>query len=125
MMDRITGVVPGQAQAGKTRDRRSCEEQSAGFEKCLRKVCEEHELRLTGHAEARIAGRGIKIDTEDLKRISSAVNQAAKKGGEKPAIFYKDLIFIADAKERAIITAMHSSGDKEKVFTGIDSAVFV
>jgi flagellar operon protein len=94
------------------------------FQNCLRDACASQNLKLSGHAEQRIVQRGLRIDASDLEKVSRAIERVAEKGGAKSAIFMKDLVFIADARERAIITAMSSNNEDNHVFTGIDSAVF-
>jgi flagellar operon protein len=123
-MNRVTGVgfgnVPKEIppSRGKTRP-------DGLFDGCLKKACIERDLRISGHAEERIKQRNIEIGVEDLEKISKAMRLVAEKGGAKPAIFCRDLVFIADARDRAIITAMSSGDRDERILTGIDSAVVI
>jgi len=97
----------------------------AGFQELLRKACMERDIKISAHAEQRMAQRGIEFAKKDIENISSAMDRVNEKGGSKAAIFYRDVVFITDARERAIITAIDRDDLKERIFTGIDSAVVI
>lgn len=95
------------------------------FESHLREVCCRKGVRLTGHAEKRMLSRKLQVSEEELEKISEAMKNVQKKGGGKSAIFLDGKIFLADIRNKSIITAIESGKDRERVFTGIDSAIFV
>ncbi len=123
-MSNIVGNVPGNA--GIRRDRKPVRTgtDNGMFRDMLNEACSARNLHLTGHARDRIARRDMHIVADDLDRISHAMDRIAEKGGARSVIFCRDMIFITDARQRAIITAMNSD-DSEKVLTGIDSAVVI
>jgi flagellar operon protein len=95
------------------------------FKNHLREACSRHGVQLTGHAEKRITSRKLKVSEKELEKLSEAMNNVQKKGGGKSAIFLDGKVFLADVRNMSIITAIESGDDKERVFTGIDSAIFV
>lgn len=83
------------------------------------------ELQLSQHAATRIRSRSIAWDARLEKRISGGIEAAEKKGGREVLILVDSVAVIANVKTKTIVTAMDRDQLKERVFTNIDSAVFV
>ncbi len=60
-----------------------------------------------------------------MKTLESAMDKAEAKGARESLLLYKDIAFIASIKSRTLITAVDPKESKEKIFTNIDSAVFL
>ncbi len=123
-MTKVGGIGSGLKVSAPAEGKNSVRNAGA-FSDLLRKACKEREIKLSAHAEQRIVQRGIEVGGADIERISDAIERIAEKGGSKAAIFYRDVIFITDANDRAIITAINKDEMKERIFTGIDSAVVI
>ncbi len=83
------------------------------------------EVKFSKHAMSRLQTRNINLDQKDLEKIEGAVNKAASKGIKEALILMDNKAFIANVKNRTIITAATDDQLKEQVFTNIDGAVIV
>ncbi len=95
---------------------------SAPFSEILQR---EMGLKLSGHAQTRLASRGISLNREDWDRVREGVDRAARKGSRESLVMLDDIAFIISIRNRTVITAVMKDQLKENVFTNIDSAVFV
>ncbi|GIQ68639.1 flagellar protein [Xylanibacillus composti] len=82
-------------------------------------------LTFSNHAEQRLQQRGIRLQHDQLVKLSHAVDKAEQKGAKDSLLFMKDMAFIVNIKSRTVITALTGSAMKDNVFTQIDSAVVV
>ncbi len=82
-------------------------------------------VRFSGHAQARMASRGVTLDSTDLARLSEAVGRAAERGGRESLVLMDDLALVVSVRNRTVITVMDGDSRKGNVFTNIDSAVIV
>jgi flagellar operon protein len=82
-------------------------------------------VRFSGHAQARMASRGVSLDSSDLARLSEAVGRAAERGGRESLVLMDDLALVVSVRNRTVITVMDGDSRKGNVFTNIDSAVIV
>ncbi len=89
------------------------------------KMLEQRLLTFSNHAEQRLEQRGIRLQPEQLVKLSNAVDKAEQKGAKDSLLFMKDLAFIVNVKSRTVITALSGTAMKDNVFTQIDSAVIV
>jgi flagellar operon protein len=80
-------------------------------------------IRISAHAEQRMAERNIKLQQSDIERLKDAMNDLEKKGARESLMLYKDMAFIASVRNRTIITTMQNN-DME-IVTNIDSAIIV
>lgn len=83
------------------------------------------QLKFSHHAEQRLEQRGIVLNSDQLDRIATAVDQAAAKGARDSLVLFRDVAMIVNVPNRTVVTAMDGSSMKEHVFTQIDSAVVV
>lgn len=83
------------------------------------------EVKFSKHAIERLQSRNIKLTKEDLGKIDEAVNKAAEKGIKETLIIMGNSAFIANVKNKMIITAATEDNLKNNVFTNIDGAVII
>lgn len=96
------------------------------FEDVLGRIsASKEEVKISKHAADRLASRNIQLSSEDMGKINDAVNKAEAKGIKEALILMNDKVFIANIKNRTIITASTESDLKDNVFTNIDGAVIV
>lgn len=81
------------------------------------------ELRFSNHAQKRLEKRDIALSTDDLARLSLAVDNAAKRGGKDSLVLMDDMAFVVNVKDRLVVTAVDAKSRGEGVFTQIDSVV--
>ncbi|NOZ06833.1 MAG: hypothetical protein GXP41_10890 [Chloroflexi bacterium] len=80
-------------------------------------------VQFSGHAQRRMAMRGIQLAPADVQRIEQAVDKAAAKGSRDSLVLMDDLALIVDIKNRTVVTAVDGNNRKEGIFTNIDSVV--
>lgn len=81
-------------------------------------------VKISAHAQKRLVECNISLNNESMRKIKKAIDLAESKGAKDSLLIYGDIAMIANIKNRTIITAIDGSEDN-KVFTNIDSAVFV
>lgn len=96
---------------------------SSAFRQILESTYKQTEIIFSAHARSRLEDRNIKLGLEDFKKINQAMDKAEAKGARSPLLLYKDIVLVASVPNRTIITAVDGAGEKEQVYTGIDSAV--
>lgn len=82
-------------------------------------------LKFSQHAQERLQTRGINLSENDLKKLESAVDSVASKGGRESLVMMGNNAFVVSTKNRTVITAMDKDSMQGNVFTNIDSAVLV
>jgi len=96
------------------------------FEDVLSKVkSSNEEVKLSKHAKARLDQRNITLSDADMKKIGNAIDKANQKGIKDALILMDNKAFVANIKNKTIITASTNEQLKENVFTNIDGAVIV
>lgn len=88
-------------------------------------VLDEQLLKFSGHASKRLEQRGIQLNSEQLRKIGSAIDKAAAKGSKESLLLMQDMALIVNVKNRTVVTAVDENSMKNNVFTQIDSAVIV
>ncbi|HYF83051.1 MAG TPA: TIGR02530 family flagellar biosynthesis protein [Clostridia bacterium] len=88
-------------------------------------LSKQSEVKFSKHALERLQSRNIKLSKEDLNKIDNAVNKAAEKGVKETLIIMGNSAFIANVKNKTIITAATEDNLKNNVFTNIDGAVII
>lgn len=89
------------------------------------KIKEQQSIKFSNHAIQRLEKRGIQLSSEDLGRLSSAVQKAKAKGANESLILMNDIAYIVNVPNQKVITAVDRSSMGDNVFTNIDSAVIV
>lgn len=94
------------------------------FQDVLSKVGQQ-ELKFSKHAVERLKSRNIELSTNDIELINKAVDKASAKGVKEALIIMDNKAFIANVKNKTIITAAVEDQLQENVFTKIDGAVII
>lgn len=81
-------------------------------------------VRFSNHALKRLQSREINLDSENVNRLSDAIDKAEKRGGRSSLVMVDDLAFIVNVQDRTVVTALDTNQRGEGVFTQIDSVVF-
>ncbi len=81
-------------------------------------------VRFSNHAQNRIQSRDIDMNSENVSRLSDAIDKAEKRGGKSSLVMLDDLAFIVNVQSRTVVTALDKNQRGEGVFTQIDSVVF-
>jgi len=115
---RVTGAsaqaVPQQASAASSVD-------TVSFLETLQNV---QRVRFSNHAQSRLQSREINLNSENVGRLSDAIDKAEKRGGKSSLVMVDDLAFIVNVQSRTVVTALDKNQRGEGVFTQIDSVVF-
>jgi flagellar operon protein len=81
-------------------------------------------VRFSNHAMKRLQSREINLNSENVSRLSEAIDKAEKRGGKSSLVMVDDLAFIVNVHDRTVVTALDANQRGEGVFTQIDSVVF-
>ncbi len=82
-------------------------------------------LKFSAHALKRLESRQITFDSQDMAKLTDAVNRAEAKGAKESLILTDRAALVVSIKNRTVITAVDEGSLRENVFTNIDSAVIV
>lgn len=100
--------------------------QGQSFQDVLAKVkSSNQEVKISKHAQARLDQRNITLSEADMKKIDQAMDKASSKGIKDALILMDNKAFVANVKNKTIITAAANEQLKENIFTNIDGAVIV
>jgi flagellar operon protein len=81
-------------------------------------------VRFSNHALKRLQSREINLNSDNVNRLSDAIDKAEKRGGKSSLVMVDDLAFIVNVHNRTVVTALDTNQRGEGVFTQIDSVVF-
>jgi len=81
-------------------------------------------VRFSNHALKRLQSRAIDLNSDNVNRLSDAIDKAEKRGGKSSLVVVDDLAFIVNIHNRTVVTALDADQRGEGVFTQIDSVVF-
>jgi len=95
--------------------------QGVSFQETLANV---QRVRFSNHAQSRMESREISLNSDNVNRLSDAIDKAEKRGGKSSLVVVDDLAFIVNVQNRTVITALDKNQRGEGVFTQIDSVVF-
>jgi flagellar operon protein len=82
-------------------------------------------LKFSAHAEERIRTRNIRMSPEEIRILSDAIDQVARKGGRESLVVTNQAAYVVNVPYRTVITALGADGLQSNVFTQIDSAIIV
>lgn len=94
-------------------------------ENSFQSILDQKVLKFSHHAQVRLEQRGIRLASEQIAKIETAIDKAAAKGAKESLMLMNDLAFIVNIKNRTIVTAMDGHSMRDNVFTQIDSAVVI
>jgi len=81
-------------------------------------------VHFSNHALKRLQSRAINLDSDNVTRLSDAIDKAEKRGGKSSLVMVDDVAFIVNVQDRTVVTALDTNQRGEGVFTQIDSVVF-
>ncbi|MHB0877394.1 MAG: TIGR02530 family flagellar biosynthesis protein [Anaerolineae bacterium] len=93
------------------------------FEETLQSVQSDSALKISKHAQTRLAERGLTLSSDEMQRLEGAVDKAAAKGSRDSLVLMDDLALVVSIRNRTVITAVDANSRKGNVFTNIDSVV--
>ncbi len=85
----------------------------------------EAQMRISSHAKNRMENRGIELDPKTMGKLNQAMDMAAKKGARESLVVVDDKAFVVNVENRTVVTALNQGESSGRVFTQIDSTVFV
>ncbi len=108
------GAAGAPASAGRARP-------SDGFDSIFRREL----VKFSKHAEERLQRDGIHLTDAEKERLDQGMDKAAAKGARSSVLLMDDKVFIANVREKIVITSMTRDRLRDNVFTQIDSAVLL
>ena len=96
-------------------------ETNATFQKIFRRET----VKFSQHAQDRLQRDNISLNPSDIDRIQTGMDRAADKGAKESLLLMDNLAFIANVREKIVITSIPLARLKENVFTKIDSTVIL
>jgi len=115
--------VPLQSSIHKQQQKRFVEPPKQTFLQHFQVATEKHELKVSKHANERLAERNIEISEQEWKRVSEKVFEARSKGVKQPLVLMDQAALIVSAKNATVITAMGRTEAKDQLFTNIDGTI--
>ena len=82
-------------------------------------------IKISGHAQTRLASRQITLTGEDVAKVGLAMTRAAAKGSKDSLFLMDKTALVVSIANRTVITAVSRESLKENIFTNIDSAMFL
>lgn len=98
---------------------------TSDFSEILDSAINKSGMKFSKHAASRLLERGIDLDSDSIAKLDKAMAKANNKGIKDALILMGDVAFIANVKNKTIITTVAKENLKENVFTNIDGAVVV
>lgn len=95
------------------------------FQDVLSKIKSQDEVKFSKHAVNRLNQRNITLTDGEIEKIDNAIDKASKKGIKDALILMDNKAFVANIKNKTIITASTNEQLKDNVFTNIDGAVII
>ena len=92
-----------------------------GFDSIFRREL----VKFSKHAEDRLQRDGIRLTDAEKERLDTGMDKAAAKGARSSLLVMDDKVFIANVREKIVITSMTRDRLRDNVFTQIDSAVIL
>ena len=96
------------------------------FAKVFQKKLEENsEVKFSKHAQNRLVSRDINLSDKDLSQLVTGVKKAEEKGAKDSLIMVNNIAYVVSIQNKTVVTAVDNSSIDERIFTKIDSAVFM
>ena len=128
MTDRIIPPIPPVTQVPRVTPQARKPAAKTGTTGDFQKILEAKltpEIKISAHAQKRMAERGINLSPRDLAGIREAIGKAKTKGCRESLVVLDQVALVVSVENQTVITAVDARSLKENVFTNIDSAVFV
>ncbi|MDI3546970.1 MAG: hypothetical protein PWR10_622 [Halanaerobiales bacterium] len=105
---------------------RSRDSEKSSFKDILaRQLKEKDGVKFSKHAQTRLMSRDITVTEEDLNQLRVGVEKAAAKGARDTLILVNNVAYVVSVENKTVITAVDDGHMKDRIFTNIDSAVFM
>ena len=82
-------------------------------------------IKISGHAQTRLASRQITLTGDDVAKLGQAMTKAAAKGAKDSLFLMDKTALVVSVANRTVITAVSRDALKENIFTNIDSAMIL
>lgn len=123
---RPDGPITGQTPQPIARNQRAGVRDTGSFDRCLQsQILSQAGIKLSAHAQQRLAERNVSLDASEGARIRTAVDKMAEKGADRSLVLMDDLALVVSARNRVVITAVDAATAREGVFTNIEGAVII
>lgn len=93
------------------------------FDKHLQQALHVGKLKISKHANERLAERNIHISDAEWSHIATKMEEAKGKGIRDSLILMEQAALIVSAKNATVITAMDRTEAKDQLFTNIDGTI--
>lgn len=97
---------------------------SRSFEETLQQALTP-KLKVSKHAERRLAERAIEVSDAEWMRIESKIDEARTKGVKDSLVLLDNVAMIISAKNSTVITAMNRKEAANQIFTNIDGTILL
>jgi len=84
-----------------------------------------NEVKFSKHAQNRLVSRDINLSDKDLNQLLTGVKKAEEKGAKDSLIMVNNIAYVVSIQNKTVVTAVDNSSMDERIFTNIDSAVFM
>ncbi|WP_261132835.1 TIGR02530 family flagellar biosynthesis protein [Bacillus sp. Marseille-Q3570] len=81
------------------------------------------ELKVSKHANARLAERNIKIEQPTWERINEKITEAKHKGIKDSLVLVGEAALVVNTTNNTVITAMNRQEAADHIFTNINGAI--
>ncbi len=82
-------------------------------------------VKFSKHAQNRLVSRDIRVSDQDLDQLANGVQKAKEKGAKDSLIMVNNVAYVVSVTNKTVITAVDNGSMDEKIFTNIDSALFM
>lgn len=82
-------------------------------------------VKVSKHAELRMAERNIKVDATTWSKISDKMLEAKQKGVTDAVVLLDDYSFVVSTKNNTIITALNQTETANQIFTNINGTIVI
>ena len=90
-----------------------------------KKLKENTEVKFSKHAQNRLISRDINLSKKDLNQLVTGVKKVEAKGAKDSLIMVNNIAYVVSIQNKTVVTAVDNSSMDERIFTNIDSAVFM
>ena len=123
-MDEITiNRVPLQPTIRQSLTTKQVTSPKQSFLQHLQEATVKTELKVSKHANQRLAERNIHISEAEWQLVSEKVSEARSKGVNDSLVLMDQAALIVSAKNATVITAMNRTEAKNQLFTNIDGTI--
>ncbi len=114
----ITSAIPPNSKVVK-----NGQNSNTNFKDILKNRVQSQELKVSKHANSRLAERNITIDQMTWDRINKKLSEAKQKGIKDSLVLVGDAALVVNADNHTVITAMNRHEASEHIFTNINGAI--